>query len=327
MGACVSDAAEVTPEQAAQLAEPGARPYVTTVRTLRLVESAWEYLQYTLAGSASDETELCRRLHTDARHIACSKLSADPFQPAHYVHVDDAHRRLVLCIRGSQELADIVTDIAALPLPLPSLRHLGAVHGGFLAAAVALVRTVKPLLLALKRQHPAYAVRVVGHSLGAGVAVPFTLLVRAELPCARAVVFGVPACVTESLVPGTLECVTSFVNRNDPLPSVSPHVIGPIINTIIDTLIGFVPGLLSSIRFVPPGKLFCLCGDDDDASAASSSPVYTRLKPVNYSFFKDLVVRSRPISSHVCDGYEASFSALRHALRDRLCRLEASGSF
>lgn len=309
----VSDVAEMTLREVEQLTEPGAEPRVAAVRAQRLADSAWEYLRYTMAGSARDEADLCRRLGTDARHIMHSKLSAGVFGPAHFVHVNHERRWIVLCIRGTQEWPDLVTDFTALPLLSPSLR--GNVHLGFLIAAFLLTLTVKPLLAELKQQHPTYRVRVVGHSLGAGVAVPFTLLVRDDLPDVRAVVFGVPACVSESLVPETLECVTSFVNPNDPLPSLA----APAINKIA----GLLPEFLTSVRLVPPGRLLHLCADDGDTSAGA---VCSRFKLVDYSYFEKLVIQAGIVESHVSEGYEASFSALRRRLRDRLRQLEASRS-
>ena len=319
-GPWVSDAAEVTLQQAAQLAKPGAMSHVRTLRTDQLSGSAFNYLQYPLACCARDKAELCMRLGTDAQHIPCCQLTAALFQPAHFVHLNDEHRWIVLCIRGSQEVADFLTDIVVLQESLSVRGQRGNVHSGFLKSARNLLSTVKPLLLRLKREHPTYRVRVVGHSLGASVAALFTLLVRAELPCARAVVFGVPACVSASLVPETLACVTSFVNRNDPLPAASPHQVGSFIRRFTSAL----PRIVTGARFVPPGKLFCLCADDYDTAEDGSSPEYTRLQYVDHQFFRELSIRPYPYMCHIADGYEASFSELRCSLRARLGRSDVT---
>lgn len=300
------DAAEVGPEEAARLAR-------TPQGALALAESAWEYLQYVLACGARDDAELCHRLGTDAAHVPCAQLHAGPFRPAFFVCVDDAHRRLVLCVRGSQEAPDAVTDLSALPVPFPSSNGKSggaAAHGGFLVAARLLAHTAAPLLAALQRAHPSYAVRLVGHSLGGAVAALLTLLLRASLPRARAVVFGVPACVSAALVPEARACVTSFVNADDPLPRLS--------TASVRARLPRLPAALARTRLVPPGTLLCLCADDGDAPRPEAGTAYARLRVVDAAHFHELVVGDRPVSSHFSEGYEASFRELRSALRERL---------
>ncbi|GFH30606.1 lipase_3 domain-containing protein, partial [Haematococcus lacustris] len=50
------------------------------------------------------------------------------FRPCHFLAVDRAHRRLVLSIRGSLELGDICTDLAARPAEWSFGGGLGPCH-------------------------------------------------------------------------------------------------------------------------------------------------------------------------------------------------------
>ena len=250
------------------------------LRLVSLLQSALGYLKYVDAISTVQEGSTVEQSFDGEQvYVVHSQPQARVCEPAHLVLVDDRAHRIVVAFRGSQQREDWLTNIrcGSQPFPVPRPRTAEPIelpevergsdgrqaHSGMLQASVKLVGQLMSYLQTLVKQHPTYRIRVVGHSLGAGVASLFTLLIRQSFPTARAVVFAPPACVSESMVPETLECITSFVNANDCVPSASAA----------NMALPF--GLLGGgQRLVPPGKLLHLTGaqlsEDGDAAAASS---------------------------------------------------------
>lgn len=97
--------------------------------------------------------------------------------PAHYIYVDLERAEVVLCIRGLDlgERANYKTlaDTSKGSQPFDG----GYVHRGMLTAAEWLLDSVADELKRQLQERPHLALTVVGHSLGAGVASLFTLLV------------------------------------------------------------------------------------------------------------------------------------------------------
>lgn len=242
------------------------------------IESALGYIKYVDAISTPTEGIAVERFIEDDRvYVVHSQPQARVCEPAHLLLVDDKARRIVVAFRGSKQCQDWFTNIRCGSLPFPVPRQSAAppvelpevkdsdgrqAHSGMLQASVNLVAQLGKYLEPLVKKHPTYRIRVVGHSLGAGVAALFTLLIQKSYPAARAVVFAPPACVSESMVPEALECVTSFVNAQDCVPSVSAACMS-------------LPLIGSGLRLVPPGKLLHLkqgeLKEGGDAAAAASS--------------------------------------------------------
>ena len=78
-------------------------------------------------------------------HAASSR-----FQPAHFVAVDSAHRMIRVVVRGTQETADVFTDIAGDCVPYAG----GFVHEGLHHAAQWLLAEEAELLAALLQDNP-----------------------------------------------------------------------------------------------------------------------------------------------------------------------------
>eukprot|EP00217_Crustomastix_stigmatica_P012788 CAMPEP_0183797628 /NCGR_PEP_ID=MMETSP0803_2-20130417/16442_1 /TAXON_ID=195967 /ORGANISM="Crustomastix stigmata, Strain CCMP3273" /LENGTH=573 /DNA_ID=CAMNT_0026042301 /DNA_START=93 /DNA_END=1814 /DNA_ORIENTATION=+ len=114
--------------------------------------------------------------------------------PAHYVCVDRHRCRVVVVLRGTLSVRDLLTDLTARPLRVPP--H-GCVHGGMFASAQELA--AGPLLRAVEgamEGNEGFALELVGHSLGGGVAALLALLWRERWPGVHAFAFGAP-CVCD----------------------------------------------------------------------------------------------------------------------------------
>lgn len=126
---------------------------------------------------SADMEEICRHCglaSDDLLHYSEGGRSA--FQPAWFLARDRASGTLVLAIRGSFTLSDIVTDAACEAVPFQG----GTAHRGFLAAASEVRRNVDgPLQHYLQAEHTKELV-ICGHSLGGGCAVVLSMMLRHE---------------------------------------------------------------------------------------------------------------------------------------------------
>ena len=104
------------------------------------------------------------------------------YVPAHFIAVDHAERAVVLVIRGTLALEDVVTIVEVAATPHDE-RELGrGCHGGMAAAARTLVTQHGSLLEETLRRYPGYRLDIAGHSLGAGIATFAAVLLRRSLP-------------------------------------------------------------------------------------------------------------------------------------------------
>jgi len=180
------------------------------------------------------------------------KLVAD--RPAFALLARPDQKLACLTVRGTATINDVVTDIRAIPVPFPPEDEAGgsrrkatknndceadwtSVSGaqglalcGMARAAINLYReNIDSLTVLAKR---GYRVRIVGHSLGGGVAALLGTLVRRHLEAIfeadgscmhiddalRVYGYGTPACVDAGLADETASYVTSCVLHDDVVP-------------------------------------------------------------------------------------------------------------
>ena len=146
------------------------------------------------------------------------RLSPRPHQPGYVLTEVDAGANMVVAIRGTDSIRDIVSDVDCLAVPF----LWGFAHRGFARAADDLVASLLPHIIRHAVEHPDAELVVTGHSMGAGVATLATLLLRHRCGvAARCVLFGPPSCVSPDLASACRGCVIGLVNNDDFIPSLS----------------------------------------------------------------------------------------------------------
>lgn len=106
-------------------------------------------------------------------------------RPCHVLAIDHARQRIVLTIRGSLELGDLLTDLHAKPiavqLPILDGEHAQChVHEGMLRAAAYVHCNTADALVEASGRFPDWPLFVTGHSLGGGVAALVAVLLRQQ---------------------------------------------------------------------------------------------------------------------------------------------------
>ena len=123
------------------------------------------------AGRQDDSGE---HKHVTTDDVLSGVWQSRPAQPAHVVYVDHTQRAIVLAVRGTHSVHDALTDMGLDAVPFME----SYAHRGIAESARWLVERTAPVLAAAVLSHPGYHVVVTGHSLGAGVAVLASLLLR-----------------------------------------------------------------------------------------------------------------------------------------------------
>lgn len=143
------------------------------------------------------------------------RANLDVARPVFSILRDEQLKAIVVAVRGTDTLGDVLTDLYCAPA------HLGdhQCHLGMLAAARSVLTSSWAAIDGLLIPHQ-WPLIFVGHSLGGGVAALAAALYKEATPQreVRAVCFGPPACVSESLVAETRSFISSFVNASDCVP-------------------------------------------------------------------------------------------------------------
>ncbi|KAF8250404.1 alpha/beta-hydrolase [Wilcoxina mikolae CBS 423.85] len=159
----------------------------------------------------------------------------------HFVCVDHEAAAVVVTCRGTLGLEDALIDLTCEYTSITLRGHSYRVHKGMYNSATLLLRSrlLHNLATALAA-YPSYGLVLTGHSLGGGVAALVSILISAPhqngafttshpaLPQDRPIhcyAFGSPAIVCESLRKATRGLVTTVVNGNDVVPSLSIGVV------------------------------------------------------------------------------------------------------
>lgn len=154
-------------------------------------------------------------------------------QPVHFVAIIGA--RVVLSIRGTASLTDIMTDLECGQVELPKgISDVETVlaHAGFAQSAEWVVgQSFDVIVEALGKAGPEAQLEVVGHSLGAGVATLTFLHLRKKLQDAEKLPavckcfgFATPPCLSAELAADAARLgITSIVLQDDIIPRLSQH--------------------------------------------------------------------------------------------------------
>uniref|UniRef100_A0A7S4S8V7 sn-1-specific diacylglycerol lipase n=1 Tax=Ditylum brightwellii TaxID=49249 RepID=A0A7S4S8V7_9STRA len=161
--------------------------------------------------------------------IICINPGEGIYQPAHFVAIDHKDKEVIVAIRGTMSIQDVLVDLVCQTENFTSVPEdeedemvvEGKAHEGFLKSAQRLAGKLHEPVVEALSNNPEYRLVVVGHSLGAGVATLLTLL-WARIPVFRArdihgYSYASPCCVCESIsqAPFTRRHVTSVVFGDD----------------------------------------------------------------------------------------------------------------
>jgi hypothetical protein len=159
-------------------------------------------------------------------NILQSNWRNSPFRPCYYVAADLANQSIVISIRGSLELGDLLSDVTANSVKVSLLGSQGWVHEGMMASATYIHCCTKSILERSSDAYPGWPILITGHSLGGGVAAVLAMLLLNEggvtgLGDIRCITIGSAAVMSESLSQVCDSFSTSVILGSDPIPHLS----------------------------------------------------------------------------------------------------------
>ncbi|CAN6334357.1 unnamed protein product [Urochloa humidicola] len=166
----------------------------------------------------------------DQSDVLIKKSKARLLKPAFTIVRDRTSKCFILFIRGAISVKERLTAATGAEVPFHHVMVqdgrvsnlvLGYAHCGMVAGARWVAKRAIPCLSKEVEQFPDYEVKIIGHSMGAGIATILTYILceNEKLSSSTCIAFGPAACMTWDLAESGKDFVTSIVNRNDVVPS------------------------------------------------------------------------------------------------------------
>ena len=156
----------------------------------------------------------------DEEQIVYCSFRNDLYCIPFYVAMDYDNEAVVIALRGTLSLHDIVTDMVAVEEEIEvAVNHDGSMlaHKGILHTALWLqgILRDKEILETAFSRGPNYKLIIVGHSLGAGCAALLAMLLRQDYPNLCCFAYSPPGCLNEPAAEYTKQFVTSVTLGKD----------------------------------------------------------------------------------------------------------------
>uniref|UniRef100_A0A1B6DW35 Diacylglycerol lipase-alpha n=1 Tax=Clastoptera arizonana TaxID=38151 RepID=A0A1B6DW35_9HEMI len=165
--------------------------------------------------------------------IVYATYHVDVNETPFFVAIDYTRRKVVISIRGTLSMKDVITDLNAesetLPLTPPRedwLGHKGMVHAAVYIRDKLLSENIlaQALSIAIKRAGESFGLVLVGHSLGAGTASILAILLRQTYPDLQCFAYSPPGgLLSMPAVQYTKSFITSVVLGKDVVPRIGLH--------------------------------------------------------------------------------------------------------
>lgn len=163
-------------------------------------------------------------------------------RPGYYIGIDPRAKLVILGIRGTHTVYDLVTDLVALSDKKVSPKGFST-HFGTYEAARWYLRHELSIIRKCLETHKDYKLRLVGHSLGGASAALLAIMLRKKSKeelgfspdIVTAVGFGVPPCVSREIAESCASYVTTVVLQDDIVPRLSAASLARLRNEIIET--------------------------------------------------------------------------------------------
>lgn len=162
------------------------------------------------------------------------------FQIPFMIVVDNERQSIVVAIRGTMSLKDVLTDVTAEAerVDIKERSDIYA-HRGMVNTARFVYEKIKELNLLeeAKSRHPDYNVVVTGHSLGAGTAILVSAVLKDDWPELKCYAYASPfGLLNAEGVHFTKDFVTSVVLGLDLVPRLSIHTLNDLKDQVVEVV-------------------------------------------------------------------------------------------
>ncbi|XP_027365884.1 uncharacterized protein LOC113872490 isoform X2 [Abrus precatorius] len=163
-------------------------------------------------------------------------------RPAYYIGVDTRKRLVILGIRGTHTLYDLITDIVSSSDGEVTFEGYSTHFGTAESARWFLHHEIEIIRKCLEK-HEGFRLRIVGHSLGGAIASLLAIMIHRKSSkelgfspeIVTAVGYGTPPCVSKELAESCSGYVTTVVMQDDVIPRLSVASLTRLRNEILQT--------------------------------------------------------------------------------------------
>ncbi|KAH7691667.1 alpha/beta-Hydrolases protein [Dioscorea alata] len=194
-------------------------------------------------GSYKDNaTGLARRSMLLERNILKFVKNSSVLRPGYYIGIDTRNKLVILGIRGTDTVYDLITDAVTLSDQEVSFEGFST-HFGTTEAARWFLRHELGTIRKCLEKHKNFKLRLVGHSLGGAAAALLAIMLRKQSAeelgfdpeIVSAVGFGTPPCVSEDLAGSCSSYVSTVILQDDIIPRLSTASLAKLRNEILET--------------------------------------------------------------------------------------------
>uniref|UniRef100_I1QRI5 Fungal lipase-type domain-containing protein n=1 Tax=Oryza glaberrima TaxID=4538 RepID=I1QRI5_ORYGL len=173
-------------------------------------------------------TGLARHSMLRKRNVLKFVKDSSILRPGYYIAIDPRTKLVILGIRGTHTVYDLVTDLIALSDKKVSPKGFST-HFGTYEAARWYLRHELGLIRKCLEKHKDYKLRLVGHSLGGASAALLAIMLRKKSKeelgfspdIISAVGYGTPPCVSREIAQSCASYVSTVVLQDDIIPRLS----------------------------------------------------------------------------------------------------------
>ncbi|CAJ0767741.1 18727_t:CDS:10 [Entrophospora sp. SA101] len=277
----------------------------------------------------SDRKAIQEFFGLDKDDIICWEYGLNTVSVPNYMIIRDPEtNNLIITIRGTMNVTDVITDALARYEPWNG----GLVHRGVLRSAQYLVkRSLKSIKKAVKKFN-SRAIQVIGHSLGASISSIVTLLLHEE--CKSLLENGIeilawnfataPCCSLDlAKKPEAMNYINNFINENDVIPRLSygnlmdfKELVNEKLSKIFTSIDKYRTSLKaksSEQKLYIPGTIYYLYKGFHRTHVKSSIAFYTKDIVCEIStpnLFTDICLKRNWLFHHFPDRYDKKFQGV-----------------
>ena len=193
-----------------------------------------------------DEVAVLQSLGIQESNLLYANFSNDVGVSPYLIIRDDKWKTIVIAIRGTLTLEDMITDVTLTPVSLDETGQKFGFegrdeycHGGILACALSIHDDLMRhnLLGTTFEAHPDFGLRIIGHSLGGGVAAMLGRILKQQYSKLYCLCFSPPGCVfTERTAKESMAYCCSYVLHNDIVPRLSYESLVNLRNDLVEMI-------------------------------------------------------------------------------------------
>ncbi|KAK1313803.1 hypothetical protein QJS10_CPA06g00271 [Acorus calamus] len=185
---------------------------------------------------------LARNSMLRERNVLKFVKASNVMRPGYYTGIDARNKLVILGIRGTHTVYDLITDMVALSDQEITFEGFST-HFGTSEAARWFLRHELGSIRNCLEKYKGFRLRLVGHSLGGAIAALLAIMLRKksqqelgfEPEIVSAVGIGTPPCVSKELAESCTSYVSTVVLQDDIIPRLSTASIARLRNEILET--------------------------------------------------------------------------------------------